>query len=260
MNQIRLEEVIETFRSVWWFENRLVTDGAYAFLGWYTTLSTVYNIFGLTLYTPKFVKLFIEFISYFALAAFLLKYLSPKVAWMPLLLIGLSPTFMYFNSLQLSMGLEVSYFFIVLYLISKLNFKSKFDLYLKQPFIWAVAMFAWLTYFSFPFFLILLGAYYLYSMKSQIKKINTGYLAKNLLISLTGFLIPLISLFFYIENRELLIYDPLFGKGLFRSFATVDLSKETLGDNVYRISSDLFLLQAVITLSRRKLSFQTFYR
>ncbi|MBI2327926.1 hypothetical protein HYU92_06440 [Candidatus Curtissbacteria bacterium] len=255
--QIRLEEVIETFRSVWWFQNGLVWNGSYSFLGWYTTLAAVYNTFGMGIYTPKMVKLAIELVSYFCLAAVLRRYFSQN-AWLPLLVIGLSPTFMYFNSLSLSMGLEVSYFFICLWLLVNLDFKKRIGSVISQILIWGLAMFAWLSYFGFIFYLPILGAIFLYKLWQKYKLISTAWL-KYLLILLVSFLTPLILLYLYTQNKQLLILDPLSGKGLFRSFAKVELAPDVWFSNLRIIWRDLFVAPTSYYFEAFEVEFSDFY-
>lgn len=258
MNQIRLEEVIETFRSPWWFQNRLVWNGSYSFLGWSSTLAFVYNVFGAGFYTPKLVKLFFELISFFALAFLLKKYLG-RAAWLPFLAIGLSPTLMYFNSLSLSMGLEVSYFFICLFLLDKLGSQSGLSKILNQFMLGMVAMYAWLTYFGFLFYLPVLGVIYLYKLFTQSKKNRLIQILQNIGICFAGFILPLLILFFYIDNRELLVYDPVLGRGLFRSFGSIDLNPDVFSDNMKRISSDLFLKSRSYYFEQANVEFSGYY-
>lgn len=259
MNQIRFEEVIETFRSPWWFQNGLVWNGSYSFLGWSGTLVFFYNIFGISLFTPKFVKLFFELISFFALAAVLKKYLGEKRALIPLLLTGISPSFIYFNSLSLSMGLEVSYFFILLFLISNLNFEKRNATFFKHLIIGIVSMFASLTYFGFLFFMPLLAIFYMYKINTQNIKIRPVSIFKNILVFFGGFIILLLPFFLFIQNRNLLIYDPLLGRGLFRSYGSVELSSDVFKDNIKRITNDLFFLPDSYYFEQKKVEFSDFY-
>ncbi len=259
-NQIRLEEIIETYRSVWWFQNRLVWNGSYAFLGWSATQVLVYNLLGSSFFAPKYIKLFIETVSFLCLALFLKKYIGEKRMWLPMLLVGLSPTFMYFNSLQLSMGLEVSYFFILLYLISILPFGIKKNNFWMFVFIGMLGMFAWLSYFGFIFYFPILLLFYIYNAKYYLKK---GFRVKQeflkFSVAFIGFLIPLILLFLYIHNRNLLIYDPLSGKGLFRSYGTVEFNIKLWFENIGILYNDLFIKHRSYYFEQTKVEFSDFY-
>lgn len=257
-SQIRVEEVVETFRSAWWFQNRLVWNGSYSFLGWSGTLTFFYNIFGINIFTPKFIKLFFELISYFAMASVFKNYFGIKRAWLSLLLIGLSPSLIYFNSLQLSMGMEVSLFFICLYIIGKLDFEKALVSYVLSALIWITAMYAWLTYFGFMFYLPILAGFYLVKLFKK-KKASKQFFITHLGLSLAAFLLPLILGVLYITNRELLIYDPLLHRGLFRSFASFDVNMDVWLDNLQRLSSDLFFKPVSYYFEMKKGEFSDVY-
>lgn len=242
MNQIRMEEVIESFRSVWFFENRLVWNGSYSNLGWAALQGLAYQLFGFHFFLAKYLKLFLELISFFCLAAVLKKYLGVKSAWLPLFVISLSPTFLYFNSLQMSHGTDISFFIICLYLFSTLNFKKpKVVLILKQVLISALAMFAWLVYGGFIFYLVILALIYLYKLFIQNRELSNSFKLKNLMLMLLGFLLPLYFFYSYIENKQVLINDPLSHKGIFRSYGSIEVQSDVLTDNYYRLWSDLFV-------------------
>lgn len=252
--QMRNEEVIESVRSVWWFQNALVTDGGYSNLGWYTLLLIFYKVFGFTIHTAKFAKLFIEALSFFALAAILKKYLGVKYAWMPLLIIGLSPTFLFLNTLQISHGIEVNYFLICFLLIDFLNFKSS-KLHLpQQGLAWSLAMFAWMSYPSFIYYLPILGFYYLYKLSN-----SRQFILKNVSLSLVSFLLPLILGFLYIENRHLLLYDRIPQRGLFRSNGGFELSMPIFLDNLNILKNDLFLTYDSYYYENPKVEFSDIY-
>lgn len=256
VNQIRFEEAIETLRSAWWFQNGLVWNGGYSFLGWYSSLTVAYNLFGMDIFTPKLVKLFFEFFAFFSMAFVLKKYLGTVGAWLPLLLIGFSPTFIYLNSLSLSMGLEVSIFVICLFFLATLNFRKKLKSYIWQFLLWFLAMFGWLTYFGFIFYLPILGGIYLYKITTRQVK---SFWLKSLAISTFAFFLPLIVLFFYIDNRQLLVYDSLLGRGIFRSFGSIDLSFDVWFDNLRIIFSDLFIRPTSYYFEPPKVEFSGVY-
>ena len=44
-NKIRLEELSESVRNVFWLQNRVLYDGISSNVGWYGTLLIIYNIF-----------------------------------------------------------------------------------------------------------------------------------------------------------------------------------------------------------------------
>lgn len=260
MNQIRLEEVIETYRSVWWFQNGLVTDGAYALLGWYGTLAAFYNFFGISVYSPKLVKLLIEFIAFFCLAAVLKKELGVKFAWFPLLVIGFSPTLMYFNSLSLPHGTDVSYFFIFMFLISTERFNQGTVSQVRYFLTGSLIMFAALTYPGFLFFLPPAVLFLVYKIKTaKVKNLKRKLLFKPLILLLFGSASVFLLFFLHIKNRELLVFDPMFNSGLFRSYGRIELNKEVVSDNFQKITGDLFLSPASYYFEQKEVEFSGFY-
>src|SRR5262245_45515169 len=63
MHQIRYEELAESVRNVYWLSHRLVYDGASSNVAWYGTLLIVYEMFGFSLHSAKFVRLGLHFLG-----------------------------------------------------------------------------------------------------------------------------------------------------------------------------------------------------
>ena len=123
-SQIRYEELAESVRNVFWLQHRLIYDGISSNVGWYGTLLVIYNLFGFSLNTAKFFRLAIHSVSLLFLALLLRQYLGTKRAWLPLLAIGLSPTIIFFNSLQTSFGIDCDYLIISIYILTKIHFNK----------------------------------------------------------------------------------------------------------------------------------------
>ena len=98
MSQIRYEELAESVRNVYWFQNHIVYDGVSSNVGWYSILALFYKLFGFSLFSAKILRLIISFISIFCLALLLKKYIGTKKAFLPLVAIGLSPTLLFFST------------------------------------------------------------------------------------------------------------------------------------------------------------------
>ncbi len=62
-SQIRFEEVAESVRNVFWLQNQSIYDGISSNVGWYGTLLIIYKIFGFSLFTAKFYRLFLFIVS-----------------------------------------------------------------------------------------------------------------------------------------------------------------------------------------------------
>ncbi len=93
LTQIRYEEVANSVRNPYWLSQRNVYGGASSNVGGEGALAIIYSVFGFSL---------------FALAALLKKYLGEKLAIIPLIVIGLSPTMLFFNTLASHYTLDIS--------------------------------------------------------------------------------------------------------------------------------------------------------
>lgn len=257
INQIREEELVESVRNVWWFQNHLVTSGAYSNLGWYAVLAVVYNIFGFSLHTAKFVKLAIVLASFFSLAAVLKKFLGVGRAWLPLLTIGLSPTLLYFGTLQVPMLLDVNLFLICLYLAVTIDFKSSYNPF-KSALLWFVTMLGWLIYPAFLYFLPIIFTIYFFKLVNYFGH-DTKAIVKNVLFSFFAFCAPLVVAALYIQNRGLLLYDGIWQRGLFRSNGGFELSTALFWDNLKTLLSDLFMRYNSYYFEIPKVEFSDYY-
>src|SRR3989344_4902511 len=152
-NQIRIEEINDSVRNVYWMQYQELFTTRPKNVGWYSPLLIIYNIFGFHLFTAKIFKLFLELVSLYALAAVLKNFLGIKKALIPLITLGLSPTFIYYNLLQTPCGIDLLYFPIILYLVTTLNIKKRAEFYLKQVLLWAITCIAIMSYPTFLFYL-----------------------------------------------------------------------------------------------------------
>ncbi|MDP3131049.1 MAG: hypothetical protein Q8N15_06955, partial [Bacillota bacterium] len=130
--------------------------------------------------------------------------------------IGLSPTLLYFNTLQTSFGIDLQYFPICLYLLLSLNFSKPIIAKIKQFILWSLAMVASMSYPTFLAYLPILLIFYVVVLQKQKKILTRRLIFKNILISLISFCLPLIIVFSYIRTPQLLIYDTHVKSGLFR--------------------------------------------
>lgn len=194
-SQIHYEEVANSVRNPFWLSQRTVYGGASSNIGWDGLLAIGYSLFGFSLFAGKYLRLVLQLISLFSLAALLKKYLGAKLATVPLLVIGLSPTLLFFNTLSAQYAVDLSFLPIVLYLLTS---KVK----LLRIFSWTVSMVAWMAFPPFIFYLPALGAIYL---KKGLK------ISRELFFSILAFLFPLVAAFMYVENKQSLFYDS--GKG-----------------------------------------------
>ncbi len=222
-NQIRYEELSESVRNVYWYANHLVFSGINAHLGWYFTLNTIYQTFGFKFETVQYFRLALHLVSIICLILFLKKYFRLTSLIIPLLAILLSPTLLYFNSLKTHFGIDLTYLPICLFLLDRVNFSKKnLATYLNTSLFWILAMLAWSSYPSFIYFLPSLTILFLYKLLHQ-KEFSKPDLLKIGAISLTSFLLPILLLSLPIENKELLLHDPISGGGLFQGSGQFNL-------------------------------------
>lgn len=237
INQIRYEELAESVTSVYWFKHRSIFYGAYTNVGWYTVLSAIYSLFGFHLFAAKFYRVGLSLVSLLCLAAVLKKYLGVKRAFIPLLTIGLSPTLLYFNSFQAQFGIDLQYFPILFHLIDRLSFKKKFFVMVQHFFAWVFVMVAWASYATIVYYLPALALLYFVKAKKACSG-NYRAVVKYSLIGFSGFILPLILITFYIQNRQFLWYDPYVKSGIFRGAGSFTFRVDTMS-NMKRLISDL---------------------
>lgn len=241
--QIRYEELAESVRNVYWFQNHTIYDGVSTNIGWQIVLLFVYNIFGFTLNTAKYVRLAIQLVSLFCLAAVLKKYLGEKKAWIPLIIIGLSPTLLFYNSLSVY-GFELQYFPIIIYLITSLNIKKKKQFLLKEMCLGIISMIAAMTYPSFIFYLPSAFLLYIWILLKQLKNEphkNISVLLINLFFTLFFFLLPLVLAFLFLKDRSMLFYDPIAKSGIFRGAGKMHPDINVFFQNIKNLLTDLFV-------------------
>ncbi len=235
-NQIRYEELEESVVNPYWVANGYVQNGASGNLGWHFLLVGIYSIFGFDLFAAKYVKLFLYLLSMYCLAYMLRRFLTQKWAWLPLLTIGLSPTFLYFNTLQTVYGIDILYLPIVIFLVLRLRSGPSASLTGVNPLgvvlLWSFAMFAWMSYPAFAYYLPALALWYVFKLIKLNKLNKLIELIKYVALAVVSFLAPLVFAFAYIKNSNLLFYDPEARSGIFRGAGFFDFSLNTFITNL----------------------------
>lgn len=227
MTQIRWEEAGTALRKPYWVAHREINSGIDSNIGFDLVLNAVYSLIGIDLFTAKYVRLIIQFISLFSLAFLLRKYLGEKWAIVPLLTIGLSPTLLFFVSFQQQYGFDLQYLPITLALLV-----NRFTL--LQFLGWATAAVAWMSYPTFGFYLPALVFVHLGGVKARLAK------RVHLPGVLLSFLLPLVLGFVWIQNRQLLIFDPSTETGIFRGGGGKFFQQGSLDLSLSNLFSDLF--------------------
>lgn len=242
LQQIRYEELAEAVRSVWWLDQRVVYDGVYTNVGWYGTLLVVYKLFGFSIFTAKYVRLALHLAGLYAIAGVLRRAMSPGAAIVPLVLIGLSPTLLYFDSVQTSYALDVSYAAICLWLIVSIDFASPTWIDYGKAFAGGlVAMIAAMSYPAFAFYapiLALVTMWAVYRAGGRVGSVSTAKLAGGAVL---GLALPLGTAFLFVRNRQLLIFDPQTQAGLFRAGGHFGFDPAVFQGSIATVLHDLFV-------------------
>lgn len=228
-NQIRYEELSESVRNIYYLEKGLVFSGINSTFGWYTPLRFIYHLFGFDFEYAKYFRLFLHVISLTFLLMLLERVLGFKKSLIPFIAIALSPTLLFFNTLRTHYGIDLQYLPIILFFLTKVSFKGGMPSFIPHILVWSLSMIAWSSYHTFIYYLPAIGVYYLYKL---LKSKGKGKF-KYLLVSAVSFFLPIILMVGQIENKQLLIFDPNSGGGLFRGPVTLDIGKGSI-DRIYQ--------------------------
>lgn len=241
-NQLRFEELIESVQAPFWLDNRLIISGLHVNVGWYALLAAVYNIFGFSLHSGKIIYLVMTLFSNFALFYLLRRFFTVLIASIILLTIVLSPTYLYMNVLNLHWALTFHILIAILVLLYLLDFaKKKLSLVMTGA-IFFLMMWGWLSYQAFVFYIPSLIIFYWLKYRLHpwgVKAHPRG--VKLAIVAAIAFLLPLLMLFIYVDNRHILIADNEAGRGLFRGGGRFEISQEVFAAAWTDFISDFFI-------------------
>ncbi len=236
-HEIRSEELAESVRNVYWLEHRLLYDGVSSNVGWYASLMVFYRVCGFSLYSAKLVRLILWLLGLLGAADLLRRFLGPRLAWAPLVLLGLSPTALYFGAMQTSFAVDVPFAAICLWLLLA-SFRRTPGDRLGWALAFAggfVAMVAALAYPGFLFYLpsLALVAWFAPPDRSAPwpRWLSAG----------AGFATPLLAALAYVSPASMLIYDPATHTGVFRGGGQVGLDPATAWASLGVVLRDLFV-------------------
>jgi hypothetical protein len=233
-HQIRYEELAESLRSVFWFDHRLVYDGVYTNVGWYAPLLVVYKLFGYSLFGAKYVKLAVHALALLAAAAVLVRYMPWRVAIVPLAVIGLSPTLLYFDAMQTSFGLDLSYFAICLWLLLGVSPHAWSARDAVRAFLCGLV--AMIAAMSYPVFLMYLPSLLLVGIW-HIRASRLRYA----LVAAAGFALPLVAVCLWLKSPGQLYFDPETQAGLFRGGGKFGFDPVLASESIRAVLADLFV-------------------
>ncbi|HSL83612.1 MAG TPA: hypothetical protein VLF66_12630 [Thermoanaerobaculia bacterium] len=253
---LRFEEVAEGVRNVYWLDHGALYDGISTNVGWYGLLLVAYRLFGFSLFTAKWVRLALHVGALLCLAWVLRRGLRPGTgsgplrAAVPLLAVGLSPSILFFNTLQTSFGTDLLYLPYLLALLAVLpvaggGLRRLADGAARAAF-GALAMVAWMSYPVFVFYLPALAWAYAARPAAgeagELRRRLPGLAARTVAPALAGFLLPLAGAVAWLDRPLRLFHDPGTGSGLFRGGGTgFDLDPAGVAWNAARVLRDLFL-------------------
>lgn len=252
---LRFEEVAEGVRNAYWLEHGALYDGISTNVGWYGLLLLTYRLFGFSLYTAKWVRLALHLGGLLCLAFVLRRGMVRGGgtgflrAGVPLLAVGLSPSILFFNTLETSFGTDLLYLPYLLALLAVLpvtggGLRGVADGVARVAF-GALAMVAWMSYPVFAFYLPALAWAYAVRPAGEARageRRLPGLTVRSVTPALAGFLLPLGAALAWLERPLALFHDPGTGSGLFRGGGTgLDLDPVAVAWNAARVLRDLFL-------------------
>ncbi|MEI6092533.1 MAG: hypothetical protein WCQ47_02485 [bacterium] len=213
--QIRSEELSEAIRSVLFWQHKQTLWGC-ANIGYYSILLIVYKVFGFTMVMAKHFKLGFYLVSLVCSAIIFYKKFNIKLSVLFLLMIGLSPTLFYFDSMLTPYGIDLLFYPLSLLLLFSFNPIKVVQAHVISFLLWSLIMLACTSYPVFLFYLPFFICYYLYKLLKETSLSSSKEFWFNLVFSFIGFIFPLILFAIYSDNPANVINDPVFQKGLFR--------------------------------------------
>jgi len=243
---IRHEEVVESVRNVLWLDDRLIYDGVYSNVGWYATLLVCYKLFGFSLTTAKVVRLALYVAGLYASAIVLRRYMGTRSAAVPLILLGASPTVLYFGSQQTSFGLDVSYAGICLALVLWIHPRDRPLGFCAKSFLSGTI--AMLTAMSYPTFLVYLPSLAIITVWHLVRERRAMSPATPgmswwpcAVASGVGSVVPLVAALLYVRSPQVLLLDPETGAGLFRGGGQLGWNAQLAWQSLVSTLQDLFV-------------------
>ena len=217
-HQIRYEELAESVRNVFWLDERLVYDGISSNVGWYGLLLLTYKLFGFSLISAKVVRLGLHTAALSAIALLIRRRIPGLAAIVPLAVVGLSPAVLYFNSLQTSFGVDISYAAVALLLVISVRAEAPRRLDLVKSF--GAGMVVAIAAMSYPTFLAYVPSLVLVWLWATRWRAGTRFSARWQALHgaawLAGIAAPVAFFAWFLSTPGLLIHDAVTGAGLFR--------------------------------------------
>lgn len=231
--QIRYEELAESIRNPFWLEQRTIYDAASSNVGWYGALMLCYRTLGFGLHAARAMRVALHLASLLALADLLRRKLGVRRAWLPLAAIGLSPTLLYFNTMQASFGVDLQVLPICLWLLDGLDASRPGRAAVREALAAAAAMWAWMAYPAFVFFLPPLAAFWILRLLPVFRARGLRVVVPHFAVSVAAFAMPLAAALAYVKDTPLLL------SGVFRGGGGLGPSAKTAWLNLDVLLTDL---------------------
>jgi len=240
-HRLVLEDAAESLRAPYWFvAERTVYNGVACDLPYYVALSLAYKIFGFSVYMAKILRLGLHAFSLLALAELLRRWLGARQALVPLAAAGLSPTWLYLNTNQVQLGIDLQLMPILMLGALLLPLSG-------HPARCFLSMMAWAALFLicamiFPssvFYGPVMAAFLLGRWLWQPARIGWGWLLGGALL---GAVLPIAASLLALKDPQLLIYDPVTKAGLFRGGGGgFSLDPKAFAESAVVVLQDLFI-------------------
>jgi hypothetical protein len=215
--KIGLEDAAESLRSPYWLaKGQTIYNGVASNVAYYFTIAAAQKIFGFSLYMAKWVRLGLHFFSLLALAILFRRWFGPKRALIPLMVVGLSPTWLFLNANQAQLGADLQLMPILLLLallmpLRRSPLAAAAAVALGAGFLWAALVYpVSLTYF--PCFALLLA----WRWRCEHPRLEWLKAIHLPLAVLAGACVPVVGFLLYLKEPRIWVYDSVHKAGVFR--------------------------------------------
>ena len=215
-HQIRMEELAESVRNVYWLEHGRIYDGISSNVGWYATEMLTYRLFGFGIFAAKGLRLVLHAASLICAAVLLRRWLGSAGALPSLFALGLSPTLLHFNTMQTSYGTDLQFAPICLLLLLWVRFQPRPADLARGVVAWALCCWACMSYPAFLFYMPALLIIHVWRWREQGAGLTRAWRLAHVAAGVAGLLLPLGLTLALINEPGTLIHDASTGAGLFR--------------------------------------------
>lgn len=230
-NRIWHEELLESSVYVYFLKYRLIARVGADRVGWYAPLLFLYQLFGMTLETARYLKLALWLLALTGIFWFVNLVAGTETAYLALFAVGLSPVVLYLNALAIPVGTEFLYLpLMVVFVYYGMNVRTPLK-YAAAFVTGTLLMFSLLTY---PVFLFYIPAF-LYFCYLTARRNPPPILRKMILCALAGSVIPFLAAVGLLQNRDMFLMTVFRGGGKL----TFDISELTY--NIYGFLKNFFV-------------------